>query len=159
MLNKQELIQMLSWEANTTAKVIRALPEDKLSWRPHERSRTAEELLKTLIAETVMMNEYMHGNQGEDPYKDIRPFASVEEGVGQYEQYYRQLITAMQASPEEDFSKPFNFFGRDTNRADAIFNIILDIIHHRGQLSVYVRLAGGKVPAIYGPSADEEYVG
>lgn len=46
----------------------------------------------------------------------------------------------------------------DFRKADVLWMMMMDAVHHRGQFSVYLRMAGGKVPSIYGPSADEPWM-
>jgi uncharacterized damage-inducible protein DinB len=54
----------------------------------------------------------------------------------------------------QQFDRPVNFYGMNISLGDALWFELFDHIHHRGQLSVYVRLAGAKLPSIYGPTAD-----
>jgi uncharacterized damage-inducible protein DinB len=62
---------------------------------------------------------------------------------------------ALAALSSQEFEKPVNFYGRQIPLVDALWFELFDHIHHRGQFSVYMRLAGAKLPSIYGPTADE----
>jgi uncharacterized damage-inducible protein DinB len=82
--------------------------------------------------------------------------------VGQFQNDFQGLIDQIKKTPEARFRSTIQFptgpgqMGDWSKMAFAWF-MLSDQIHHRGQLSVYVRMAGGKVPAIYGPSADETW--
>jgi uncharacterized damage-inducible protein DinB len=54
-----------------------------------------------------------------------------------------------------DFERPVDFYGMQISLGQALWYELFDHIHHRGQISVYMRLAGAKLPSIYGPTADE----
>ena len=71
-------------------------------------------------------------------------------------------MDAVREMPESRLDETVTFFtGPGTTGPmrvhDVLWFMLLDSVHHRGQLSVYVRMAGGKVPSIYGPSADEPW--
>ncbi len=155
MLSKQELIQTLSWESTVTAKVIRALSAEKLELKPHGIARTAHELITTFTVLIHMMQGISKGALPKDPLALVEPFTTLEDGARGFEQAYRQLITTLQATDEEEFTKSFNFFEREITRGEAITTLLFDSIHHRGQYSVYVRMTGGTVPAIYSFTGDE----
>ncbi len=80
-----------------------------------------------------------------------------------YERMHSSVVSKLREASEADLSKTMNFllgpgkFG-DIPKIDFLWFVFCDHIHHRGQLSVYLRMAGGKVPSIYGPSADETWV-
>ncbi|MDP3795329.1 MAG: DinB family protein [bacterium] len=95
------------------------------------------------------------GESRRRPTEDVAA-RSLEEVWKSYEDAHRAFTDAVRAMPDEEWSGNIDFFGTPSRRADTCWMTLLDTIHHRGQLSVYIRLAGGKVPAIYGPSADEE---
>jgi uncharacterized damage-inducible protein DinB len=86
-------------------------------------------------------------------YKDI--LAAFESGV-------RDTAAKISAAKEEDLNKtmPFPVGPKkmaDLRRLDVLWTALMDQVHHRGQFSVYLRLAGGKLPSIYGPTADEPW--
>ncbi len=155
MFTKQELIQTLTWESATTAKVLRSFPIDNLEYKPHERCGTVKQLLMTFIAEAILMRGFIDGKMTTNTMESIAPFEKLEDGVKQFEQEYRQLITALQAADDENFTKPYDFFGRQSTRGEAIQGMLFDMIHHRGQYTIYIRINDGNVPSIYGPSGDE----
>lgn len=162
MLTKQEFVETFKWELDTLLKVIKAIPADNYDYRPHQKSKSAKELANSLIAEVYMTTAFIKGesitqdNAGNFFSKSPQ---SVEETVNDLAEANTALIAELTEVPEENLKNKVTFFHRETSIDDAIFNMMLDLIHHRGQLSVYIRLAGGLVPSIYGPSADEEFTG
>ena len=78
------------------------------------------------------------------------------------EQTHRDFGDLIQAMPDEKLMETVKFFVApktmgDVRRMDLLWSLLHDEIHHRGQFSIYLRMAGGKVPSIYGPSADEPW--
>lgn len=163
MLTKQEFLVHLKWELPVITKVIGAIPEDGFQYRPHENSRSVKELVKSLIAEIPMTEAFLRGesvtveNAGSF-YQDIDP-QTIAEAVALSEKVNAQFLKTLSEATDEQFKTLVTFFHRETTVEDALFNMMLDLIHHRGQLSAYIRPAGGKVPSIYGPSGDEEFTG
>jgi uncharacterized damage-inducible protein DinB len=73
------------------------------------------------------------------------------------------MVEKVKNLSDEEFNKLIKFYTgpnrlSDLRKADIFWTGIQDTIHHRGQFSVYLRMAGGKVPSIYGPSADEPWM-
>ena len=149
-----DVLSLRRREFATTLNVLKAYPEDKADLRPADKSRTAAELATTLAVEERVISGLLAGvAAGPDLWKIERPstmaaiIAMWQEAVGANDAIIARL------SPEE-LRKTVNFYGRIIPLADAVFIELLDHIHHRGQFSVYLRLAGAKVPSIYGPTAD-----
>jgi uncharacterized damage-inducible protein DinB len=157
MADKMLLLGLRMQELPITLRVFRAYPSDKLSWKPHEKSMTAGALIGTFIAEqqiaksiietgkASMDNEQMSGMESK----------SVEELATMYESIHNEVQKLLEGTPDAWWDQHVDFFGHQMPAKNAIWITFLDHIHHRGQLSVYIRLAGGLVPSIYGPSADD----
>lgn len=158
MARKDKFLEMFEWETATTAKVLKAFPADQLEYRPHEKSRSAKEMMQTFIAEGVAMLQICEGAidwtqvQGPD-------LTSAQELIVAFEGMMTQVADKIKATPEEDLLADMDWLNRKAPRIEALTSMLLDQVHHRGQMSVYIRLAGGKVPSIYGPSADEPWEG
>ncbi|MCC7356009.1 MAG: hypothetical protein IT410_00100 [Candidatus Doudnabacteria bacterium] len=154
MTEKERFLGLFEWEAETTTRVLKAYPSDKLDLRPHEKSRSAKELMQTFIAEGVAMIQICEG--AVDWTKVVGPdLATAEELIVAFEGMMTQVIDKIKATPGEDLEKNMDWIGRQAPRLEALMSMLFDQVHHRGQMSVYIRLADGKVPSIYGPSADE----
>ena len=156
------LMQELEQEAATTRRLLERVPEDKLAWQPHKKSMT----LGRLAHHVATTPGDMAGVASADTF-DFGTFSGSEESKNNAE-----LLAAHEAS----VSKAKSFLdGMDDARAMATWKATMGgkelmamprvgvvrsmmlnhWIHHRGQLSVYLRLLDIPVPSIYGPSADE----
>lgn len=162
MLNHQELLEMYKWELPVLKNVVAAIPESGFDYQPDPKSRTVKALITTMIVEVKMTNHFLSGGSigldGGDFYSGVKP-ATMAEAVELLEQAIKEFLSNLEQSSDEKLQTEVQFFHRKTTSADAMFNMMLDLIHHRGQLSAYIRAAGGKVPSIYGPSGDEEFKG
>lgn len=164
---KRELLDAFRREHERTLKVLRALPADQAELRPHPRLKTARELAWVFVIEQNMLRRALRGEPifGSTPSPGAPP--GLDEVIREIEAGFADLESIIAGLNEEDLDKTTQFpvgpkpgggfqMGDWTRRAFAWF-ILSDHIHHRGQMSVYLRIAGGKVPAIYGPSGDETW--
>lgn len=160
---RQEFLDTLKREHETTRKVIEAFPADQADFKPHPRSNSAKQLVWTFAVEEGLMlaglkNQLDVGGRGGFP----KPPETYPEVLEAFKRNHASLIGALESARDEDFAGTVRFFTGpktlgDYAKADFLWFMLCDQIHHRGQLSVYVRMAGGKVPSIYGPSADEPW--
>jgi uncharacterized damage-inducible protein DinB len=139
-------------------KVLRALPADRLDYTPHERSPSARQLVWTLASELRAGVEVV--KEGRTEWR-TDPAPALEEMIGHFEKWSTELVERVAAMSEEAWERPAKFYfgGKLVSEQPAsefLWMIHFDAIHHRGQLAAYLRPMGGKVPAIYGPSADEK---
>jgi uncharacterized damage-inducible protein DinB len=161
MTEKEMFIDSWEREFNTTMKVLKAYPAHQESLRPHERSRNAAELAWTIVSEEpVFVNGVLTGKF--DFESIAKPPASMQEIVSTYEKSHRELVDKVKKAGEADLNTSVKLMVardtfRDVRRADVLWMTLMDTVHHRGQFSVYLRMAGGKVPSIYGPSGDEPW--
>lgn len=158
---RQRFIDTFAREHATTAKVARALPADRGDFRPHERSSPASKLLATFVREQQMIRRALSGEFKLGAGMPELP-EDVTELVDRFDADFATLLAALNAAPDDAFRGSVTFFAGPGKTADYpvldfMWFMLHDQIHHRGQLSVYVRMAGGKVPSIYGPSADEPW--
>ncbi|HUG52532.1 MAG TPA: DinB family protein [Vicinamibacteria bacterium] len=142
-------------EKDVFLRVIRALPADRLDYRPHERSPSAAELLTTLVFEHAACAEL--AGTGRAEWKP-RPMTSVEEAAAQFEKNWDDLDGKVAAMDDAGWTRTGRLAlgSRTFDRVvgEFLWFILFDAIHHRGQLTAYIRPMGGKVPAVYGPSGD-----
>jgi uncharacterized damage-inducible protein DinB len=156
---KEIFLRIREREAQTTPRVIRAFPADKLDFKPHERSRSIHELAwQCVIDEQVIEKIIEDANDLRNVPPSPPPPESMEEIAVAYENAHREAAEKMRR-PEAEFSKMVTVTMRggsiQLEQAETIWWNLLDEVHHRGQLTVYLRQAGAKVPSIYGPSGDE----
>jgi uncharacterized damage-inducible protein DinB len=148
-------------EAATTLKVMRAFPADQGAFQPHPRSSTAHRLMATFAIEQAMTLAAIKGTLQMPPQVPPPP-ATLADCVAAFEKAAADVVAAARAASPASYTRMVPFFGGPQQiahvPAGAVAEMMLgDQIHHRGQLSVYLRMAGGKVPSIYGPSADEPW--
>ena len=142
-------------EMQTTLKVLQAYPEAKVNLRPAEKSRTAGELAMIFAVEERVLKSLLE--TGATNLDFLRPHISstIAEIIAAFQQAVAANDAVLATLTPQQFDKPINFYGMNISLGDALWFELFDHIHHRGQLSVYVRLAGAKLPSIYGPTADE----
>ena len=145
-------------ESQTTRKVIAAIPEAKRDFRPEPKAKTALELAWHLANSDVWFLESIAAGKfelgGERP-AEIRSIADV---LAYYDGRFAPALEKVMAMKGEDLAKPMDFFGVG-NFPWAVYLSFMHshAVHHRGQLSTYLRPMGAKVPSIYGGSADEPW--
>lgn len=161
MSEKELYLDVWQQEFHRTVKVLKAVPEDKLDFKPHEKSRTTRELAWTFVNEERVVDQAVSDGAPASPFPPAPN--TLRELLSTYESFHHRLFDKLKRIPEAEFSKTASFptgpkqFGT-MQRLDVFWFLLMDMVHHRGQLSVYLRLAGDKVPSIYGPSADEPWM-
>ena len=158
MTNRDLLIKRLESETPAMLNVFRALPDDKLDYRPHPRSRSAGELVAVLVAEVACSVEMCE--KGEINWVDPKGATSTEKAATDYERLQKRFVELLHKVDDATWNKmiPLLLGGQKVHEgtfSGMCWEFIFDAVHHRGQLSVYIRPMGGKVPSIYGPSADD----
>jgi uncharacterized damage-inducible protein DinB len=159
---KRHYITTFAKEYPVTVKLMKAYPTDQDDFRPHARSTPAAMLAHTFSLANALVAKAITGELTMPPDFPPAP-ASYSEAVANYERGAKELLEALEEMPESRLSETVDFFTGPGQIGpipvgDLLWLMLLDSIHHRGQLSVYVRMAGGKVPSIYGPSADEPWM-
>lgn len=157
------LITELKHEASNTRKMLERLPEDKLGWKPHEKSKTLGQLAAHVAETPGWINHIMTGTSFDmtrDVFSRVNS-TSKEEIIAGFEQVLAQAIEALQKCADEELKVNWTFKSGEHKifelpREAAMRTLVMNhLIHHRGQLSVYLRLLNVPVPGMYGPSADE----
>jgi uncharacterized damage-inducible protein DinB len=159
---KQQFLSTFKDEHARTMKVLRAFPADQSEFRPHPRSQSARELAFTFVLEQQLMMLALTDQLklGSGMPKAPEDFQTI---LDQFEADFEKTCQVIESTSEESFvGTTVKFFAgkgqmADFPKVDFCWFMLMDQIHHRGQYSVYLRMAGGKVPAIYGPSADEPW--
>ncbi len=156
------LIMELEREAPTTRRVLERVPTDKLTWKPHPKSMT----LGQLAQHVATIPGFISGIARFDSY-DVEKFSKPPELestgaiLAAFEDSVSQAKTNLGATDDAAMMKDWSFHmgGKPimtVPRIGVYRSILLNhLYHHRGQLSVYLRLLDVPVPSIYGPSADE----
>ena len=139
-------------ESKTTRNVIARIPEGS-QYRPDPKSRTAQEIAWQITCEETMLIEALEGGTAK---WDPPPMpATMKEVLEAYETQSAGMAGRWQALPQERWDGMLEFFGSRRPAAPMAWSFLFDIVHHRGQITTYLRPMGSTVPQIYGPSADE----
>jgi|TARA_B100002003_G_scaffold162506_2_gene150865 uncharacterized damage-inducible protein DinB len=160
MTNREFFLQCRSLDVPRFVRVFNAVSADQLDWRPEPKARTARELIGHLIGHEQDVVELL--GSGQIHHRMHVAFDDVAQAVELYEQTCRDVETALAAMTDaawDDVPAKFWFEGAvimEMPRRDMGWLMWFDCIHHRGQLSTYLRPMGGRVPGIYGPSADDQ---
>jgi uncharacterized damage-inducible protein DinB len=146
-------------EFETTKRVLMQFPDSKLDLKPGEKSKTARELAWVFVVEERLMQKLMTGGE---PDFSARPPETMAEILEELEREHAKTDAIIKNMRPEEFREGAMFFVAPKTpgkipKGDLLWMLLLDSIHHRGQFSVYSRIAGAKVPSIYGPSADEPW--
>ena len=158
MTNRDFFMQRAKSEHAGFIKVLQSVPSGQLAWRPHPQSRSAHELLSHLIGHEEALVEL--ATTGTINYRDV-PFKSLDEALELYRGAHTRLVSALAGLDDRTWDEGQGRFvvnGRVAYEApprDLAWMMMFDSVHHRGQLSTYLRPMGAKVPSIYGPSADD----
>jgi uncharacterized damage-inducible protein DinB len=138
-------------------RVLNAVPADHASYRPHPRSTCAGDLVWLLASELGDACELV--DHGEVSFA-ARPAPSIPDSVAAYERNAADLEKRLTTLNDARWDGKARLLmdGKvvwEASLGDMLFGFLFDAIHHRGQLSSYLRPMGAKVPSIYGPSADD----
>jgi uncharacterized damage-inducible protein DinB len=139
-------------------KVLKAIPDAKPGYRPDPKSRTAAEIAWVLTQEEAALASLL--TKGSVEWKEEKPPARVADIVTAFERHAADVNEHLKELDEAGWQKKAKFLmGEGGTWEDTIeqfvWGFLFDAIHHRGQITTYLRAMGGKVPSLYGPSADD----
>jgi len=154
--------QELEQESLTTRKMLARVPNDKYDWQPHEKSmrliRLASHVaeLPSWISMALTTDEL---DFAQNPYQP-KEIENTDQLLSFFEKSYEEGMSALAKAREEQLDQPWTLregdqiYGNYT-KGGVIRMALSQIIHHRAQLGVYLRLLNIPIPGSYGPSADE----
>jgi uncharacterized damage-inducible protein DinB len=145
-------------EAPATRKVIERIPQGTSDYKPEPKSRTGREIAWLIVMEEKVLVEGFE--KGTIEWQDFPAPATVEEILATYDRNHEDLTKRLHALDHSVWEKELRFvYGEfEISRGTGYhfgWEFLFDAVHHRGQLSTYLRPMGSTVPSIYGPSADE----
>ena len=164
---KEAFLRTYKQEVATTLRVLRAYPEEKLDLKPWPGAKSAKELGWLFVQErglaTAIWNDAFGQAAPPARQKPPEPPAKWSDLVAAYEKASADFAAMIAAASEDDLRKPATFMvgpkkPGELPRMEWMWFLLHDEIHHRGQFSVYLRMAGGKLPSVYGPTADEPWM-
>lgn len=165
MAIKDGMIMEYKYEMANTRKMLERVPFEQAAYKPHEKSRAmANEAMHIAnviawIPRIVNTPEFDFAKPGSLPKVELPK--NTQELLAMFDKNYNEGLKALEGASDEALMTPWTFRNGEhivftLPRAAAIRNMGLNHhYHHRGQMSVYLRLANVPVPGMYGPSADE----
>ena len=150
---------ILGHERGLFCNVVGAVLEEGRGQRADPKARSAEEIIEHLIGHNQDLIELL--DDGVIHHRMQVPFETIEGAVATLDQTFGEIIDRLGRMDDESWMSPAKFLFEEQlimegPRMQLAWGLFLDSVHHRGQLSTYLRPMGSKVPAIYGPSADDQ---
>jgi len=144
-------------ETKAFVSVLKAVPKDGRDYRPEPRSRSAAELSALIAGEEAALVKLI--DEGRIEWADPKPLAGGDD-VAHFENSHAAVNERLEKMDDAAWERKVDFIlpGGGTwsdSLGEFVWGFLFDQVHHRGQLSSYLRPMGGKVPSIYGPSADD----
>lgn len=158
MDEKSLFLKFWKKEAPATRKVIARIPQDRSDYRADPKARNAREIAWLMVQEEILLVEGLE--KGVIEWVERPTPARVQEILDAYDRHHDDLTARLEALAPARWAQPlpFTYQGQEVMKETGYDNAwitLFDQIHHRGQLSTYLRPMGSTVPSIYGPSADE----
>ncbi len=152
----------LEQEAQTTRKMLARVPNEKYDWQPHEKSMSMIRLathvaeLPSWISMALTTDELDFANNPYQPEK----INNTDELLNYFERSFEEGKSELAQAKEEQLEQPWTLREGDavystSSKGEVIRMSLSQLIHHRAQLGVYLRLLNIPIPGSYGPSADE----
>lgn len=147
-------------EAPATRKVLSRIPQETCGYKPEPKSRTAREIAWLIVVEEKILAEGI--DKGVLNWEETEPPATMKEILEAYDEHHDRATARLRAIDSSQYEREmaFKVGGNELFRAtgyDFAWEFLFDKVHHRGQLSTYLRPMGSTVPSIYGPTADEPF--
>jgi uncharacterized damage-inducible protein DinB len=156
----QKALFLKFWEKEsaTTRKVISRIPEARSDYRADPKARTARELAWLIVSEDLALVKGLE--KGSFDWVEVPPPGTVKEILETYDKNHEDVTKRLYGLELDRWERqvPFIYQGQEVMSAsgfESAWGFFFDQIHHRGQLSTYLRPMGSTVPQIYGPTADE----
>jgi uncharacterized damage-inducible protein DinB len=158
------LIAEFKHESNNTRKILERVPTDKLTWKPHEKSMTLGRLATHIAEIPIWIDRAVTQTEFDFATAVFKREAkeSTEAILQLFEERKESAIKLLESASDEDLNVLYTLrrgeqillsHPRKVNIRNIGFN---HLYHHRGQLSVFLRLLDVNIPGMYGPSADEQ---
>ncbi|HZO56756.1 MAG TPA: DinB family protein [Bryobacteraceae bacterium] len=153
------LIADFEQEMQTTMRVLAAVPNERLDYAPDAKSKSALGLVRHITLEDEwLLNCIANGEFTAPPDdSDACGIASPADAVTRYKEKLPVALDRVRAMPGDKLATVIDLFGMvQAPGVNFLAMTVKHSVHHRGQLSAYLRSMGGKIPSIYGPSGDTQ---
>lgn len=156
------ILAEIDQESKSTRKVLEPVPEDKLSWKPHEKSMSLGRLAWHIaFIPSRVLSMLQSGDFDMAAAGPTAPPDTTAEILAGFERNLADIRAYLESAGDDALKEPFTLRRGErvllqTKKIGIVRTVLLNhAYHHRGQLSIYLRLLDVPVPGIYGPSADE----
>jgi uncharacterized damage-inducible protein DinB len=158
----QMLLKEQEQEANTTRKMLERIPGDKFDWQPHEKSMTIRRLATHIAELPTWITMTLNTDELDFAKGDYKPVIinTGSELLALFEKSLADGRASLTKATEDQFKLPWTLRNGDTilstsTKGEVVRMSFSQIVHHRAQLGVFLRLLHVPIPGSYGPSADE----
>ncbi|MEO6589915.1 MAG: DinB family protein [Pyrinomonadaceae bacterium] len=160
----QMIAAELKQEAGSTRKMLERIPADKFSWQPHDKSMTLARLAGHIVEMLLWTGATLTQDELDFAKSDFKPkeYTDAAELVADFDNNIGDAAELLNSTSNEAMMENWSLRNGEEiyfemPKAAVMRSMVMNhIIHHRGQLAVYLRLLDIPVPSIYGPSADEQ---
>jgi uncharacterized damage-inducible protein DinB len=158
----QALLPEFDQEMKTTRRVIERVPSEKREWKPHPKSFSLGHLTQLVAIMPGWITKALKETKLDLAKGGGYSYQKTETLLEVFDKNVREARAALQAAKDADFSVQWQLVLGEkvlmtATRAEVVRQNISHLSHHRGQLTVYLRLLDVPVPSIYGPTADEPF--
>ena len=152
-------VSIIEGETQTNLKVLKAIPEEKRDYRPDKKSRSALELARHMpVADLWFLEGLLNGEFAFPDPGTEEAIQSVADAIRFYNDRFLPALGKVKGLPGDQLAREMSMMGVLTKPTVIFLSFLIrHTVHHRGQLSTYLRPMGATVPSIYGGSADEPF--
>jgi uncharacterized damage-inducible protein DinB len=162
MSTADTLLPEFEQEMKTTRRLLERVPSDKGTWKPHEKSFSLGHLAQLVSSMPGWITNTLTSDKLDLAQGSKYSYEETEALLEKFDKNVREAREAIAASTDSDFEKPWSLMMGEKvlmtmPRGPVTRQHVNHLVHHRGQLSVYLRLLDVPIPSIYGPTADEPW--
>lgn len=157
----QDFISELDYELPATRRLLERVPSDKGPWKPHPKSSALGHLAQLVARMPGVMADIVRGVDLDLAAGPPYTFEPTETLLREFDAHAKETRDALSTAQDDDFALTWSLRYAEQvldtgRRKDVLRNSINHFVHHRGQLTVYLRLNDVPLPSLYGPTADEQ---
>ena len=158
----ETLLPEFDEEIKTTRRLLERLPDDRGMWKPHEKSFSLGHLAQLISSMPGWITNALTEDKLDLAGGPGYSYEKTQAMLDSFDRNVKEARAAIEAASDSDFSEPWSLVMGEkvlmtAPRAVVARQDINHLVHHRGQLSVYLRLLDVPIPSIYGPTADEPW--
>lgn len=159
------LVKELEKENRTTSAMLSRIPDNIYDWQPHPKSMTVKQLANHLAELPGWVNMVLHTDGLDFAKQEYKPnqITNTKELMAFYDKNYAEALAALKEAKAAELEKTWTLRNGDTilgadNKLETLRMVFCQIVHHRAQMGVFLRLNNIPIPPSYGPSADEGHL-